>query len=249
MLKSRSAQIVAGFGLIGVLLAAALVYAFLRPPEEASAPISSIPIEYTENSSEAVDDPTLESQEAAGSANRGVVTFEIVQAESEVRFTLGEVLRGQDNIVVGITDQVAGQILIDFGDPSASQVGTILVNARTLATDSNMRDRAIKNRVLETNTYEFITFTPTSINGWPEVALIGETIELEILGNLTIKDVTFEVTFIFSVVAVSETYLEGNGSTIIRYADYGIIIPDVPVVASVDDEVLLAIQFVAIAVD
>lgn len=260
MLKNRTVQVIAVLGFIGVVIAAGLAYAFLRAPEEASAPISSIPIEDVTDptdepndppeTSEDVDEPTQETQEDGKSSfSEGVVIFEIVPAESEARFTLGEILRGQDNTVVGSTDQVAGQISIDFGDPSASQVGTIQVNARTLATDNNFRDRAIKNQILDTNTYEFITFTPTSISGWPQAAVIGELIELEIVGELTIRDVTMEVTFTVTVVAVSETRLEGSGATIVAYADYGITIPDVAAVASVDDEVLLEIEFVAIAME
>ena len=57
MLKSRSTQIVVVLGLIGVLLVAALVYGFLRPPEEASAPISSLPRVAKEDSAESVEIP------------------------------------------------------------------------------------------------------------------------------------------------------------------------------------------------
>ena len=144
---------------------------------------------------------------------------------------------------------MAGQISIDFANPSASQVGTILINARTLTTGTGNRDRAIKNQILETNTYEFITFTPTSISGWPEAAVVGETIHLEIVGELTIRDVTHETTFFMTVVAVSETRLEGRGTTTIARGDYNLVIPNVPSVADVDEEVLLEIEFVAVAVE
>jgi len=73
--------------------------------------------------------------------------------------------------------------------------------------------------------------------------------ELEIVGNLTLLDVTREVSFSVTVVAISETRLEGRGSTAILYADYGITIPDVPSVTSVDEDVLLEIEFVAVAVE
>ena len=51
--------------------------------------------------------------------------------------------------VIGATDQVAGDILIDFENPEASRVGQIRVNVRTLRTDNNVRDRAIRSFVLE----------------------------------------------------------------------------------------------------
>ena len=64
-------------------------------------------------------------------------TFEIVPAESEARFVIDEVLRGAPKTVVGTTDQVAGQLALDPVDLSSAQVGTIQVNARTLATDND----------------------------------------------------------------------------------------------------------------
>lgn len=277
MFKSRKSQIilaaVIAMGCIGIMAGAALTYAFLRPPEEASAPISSIPIEITtenatedtaeptgelvdaptdsqETSAENDEQPTQEQQEeGTGSAKQGVIIFEIVPTESAARFTINEILGGQPNTVVGSTDQVAGQIIINLGNPSASQVGTILVNARTLLTGKGNRDKAIKNQILLTNTYELITFTPTAVSGWPEQALVGETINLVIVGNLTLLDVTREVVFTMTVVAVSETRLEGIGSTTILYAEYGITIPEVPSVTSVEDEVLLEIEFVAVALE
>lgn len=250
MLKNRKMQFIAVLGVLGLVAAAALAYSFLRPPEETSEPISSIPIDDAADPTSEAAEPNEDSGDDEDSSQMGgVVLFEIVPAESVVRFTLGEVLRGQANTVVGSTDQVAGEISIDLGNPAASQVGTILVNARTFTTDSVNRDRAIKNQILDTNDYEFLTFVPTSVSGWPQEAVVGYTFELEIVGDLTIKDVTLEVTFLMTLVAVSETRLEGVGFTTIKRGDYNLTIPDVPAVASVDEEVLLEIEFVAVAVD
>ena len=75
--------------------------------------------------------------------------YRIVSEESEVRFSLAEILDDEPNQVIGATDQVAGDILIDFENPEASRVGQIRVNVRTLRTDNNVRDRAIRSFVLE----------------------------------------------------------------------------------------------------
>ena len=77
----------------------------------------------------------------------------------------------------------------------------------------------------------------------------GEGIELESADELTLRDVSKEVAFAVTVLAISETRLEGSGSTIVLYVDHGIRIPDVPAVAAVDDEVRLEIEFVAVVVD
>lgn len=173
--------------------------------------------------------------------------MQIVQEQSEARFVIDEVLNNAPFTVVGTTNQVAGEIAVDAQNPSATQVGVIQVNARTLATDSQFRDRAIKNRILSTDTYEFVTFTPKQLVGLPASGTVGETYTFQIVGDLTIRDITREATFDVTVTPTSDTSLEGTAQTIIRYADYGITIPQVRQVASVSDEVRLEIEFVATA--
>ena len=197
-----------------------------------------------ESSEEVVQSDEEESMEESSDVN--LVIFEIVQAESEARFSLGEILRGNPKTVVGVTDQVTGEMSVDFGNPANSQVGIIQINADSLTTVNNFRNGAIQKFVLVTNQFEFITFDPTTVAGLPDSISFGEEILFTITGELTVKDVTNEVTFDAKVIAVSETRLEGYASTIIAHADYDITIPEVQQVADVDEEVLLEIEFVVV---
>jgi polyisoprenoid-binding protein YceI len=141
---------------------------------------------------------------------------------------------------------VAGEIRLDF-DQKQVTVGAIQVDARTLKTDSTFRDRAIQNQILDTAKFEYITFTPTQITGLPAEAEIGKPVEFQITGDLTIRDVTQPVTFDMTATLVSEKRLEGSGKATVLRSNYGLIIPSVPSVADVSDEVLLEIEFVALA--
>jgi len=175
------------------------------------------------------------------------IVFEIVQDESEARFIIDEVLRGSPKTVVGVTNQVAGQIAVDPADPGSAQVGQISINARTLATDSDMRNRAVKNRILQTDAYEFVTFQPTQLTGLPESAAAGEPLSFQIVGDLTIRDTTKQVTFDVTLTPVDETRLEGLATLTIPYRDFGLVIPDSPSVDTVADNVTLELEFVAVA--
>ena len=267
-------KILIGIGIIGIVMILGVAAYVLRPTAEASAPIEAIAVKVDptmteepmpDNSEtrmsaseeetkgeeipapkEAVEEPTVVPTEETTTTETDVVVFTIVQAESEVRFTLNEVLSGIPTTVIGTTDQVAGEIAIDPAAPENSKVGVILVNARTLATDNNFRNRAINNEILDTNEFEFVQFIPTSITGFSENPAIGEAIEFQITGDLTIRDITNEVTFDATVTAVSESRLEGLASAMVARADYGLQIPNVPRVADVDEEVLLEINFVAV---
>lgn len=175
----------------------------------------------------------------------GSVTFAIVSAESQARFTLDEELRSVPTTVIGATDQVAGQIGIDFANPANSQLGVIQVNARTLETDNNFRNRAIQNEILQTGSFEFITFTPTGISGLPATIAVGDTVTFQVTGDLTIRDITKSVTFEVTVTVAAADRLEGLASVTVLRSDYGLQIPSVPSVANVTDEVLLELEFVA----
>ncbi|MBT7072095.1 MAG: YceI family protein [Anaerolineae bacterium] len=176
----------------------------------------------------------------------GMPLFEIDPFQSEARFTLNEVLGGVPTTVVGTTQQLSGIFAVSLEDPQNAQAGEILIDARNFATDSSYRNRAIRDRILESSLYPYIRFVPNEIITLPEMVSFGESVSLEISGDLTIKDVTQQVTFTANITPVSETEISGHAETMVTYADYGINIPSVPRVANVDKEVLLEIDFVAL---
>jgi len=219
-------------------------------PTATPAPVAA-PAE-TEPAAEPTAEPAEEATATAEpmaepAAAAAPILFEIVQAESEARFIIDEVLRGSPVRVVGVTDQVAAQIAIDPANPAATQLGQIVVNARTLATDNEFRNRAIRNQILDTNTYEFVTFQPTELVGLPDAVTVGQPFSFQVVGDLTIKDVTQPVTFDVTVTPVSETRIEGVATTTFPYRDFGVRIPEVPSVDLVADEVTLELAFVAVA--
>ncbi len=193
--------------------------------------------------------PAATSAVPASSSNAPdeILRYQIVADESAARFTLREDLRGQRVEVVGTSKQVAGELAVNPSDLSSAQIGVIQVNARAFATDSGNRDRAIRNFILNTDTYEFITFTPTSIEGLSGAGALNQPFTFTIKGDLTIRDITRPVTFEAVVQAESADRLSGTATTTVRRSEFSLTIPDVPFVANVDEEVVLTIDFVAAA--
>ena len=182
-----------------------------------------------------------------GEATRAL--FRINSAESMVTFVLQEDLRGQRIDVIGTTRDVGGDVIVDVSNPSASQLSALVINARTLETDNQFRNQAIRGQILRSadSRYEFIEFTPTRLDGLPTQALatLGGTLAFKVTGNLKILETTREVTFDVSVTLSNTVTLRGEANTVVRWSDYGIIIPNVPGVANVSPEVTLKIEFVA----
>jgi len=184
---------------------------------------------------------------APTSAPANIVIFNIVPDSSEVRFILNEVLRGSPNKVTGRTNQVAGQIGVDFDTPSNSQVGEIKIDARSLTTDNELRNRAIRGQILQSSQdqFEFITFKPTSITSLPDSVTTGQAFTFQITGDLTIRDITKPATFDVSVTPASKTQISGSANATVQRSDYNLTIPSAPGVADVDQAVRLEIDFVA----
>lgn len=250
---------------LATLLLLATGCSLLADPPTPSAPLEAIPLTEAEPSPTTASDPVAEdppeptaspaasvaaTETAAPTATATAAPAErriysISSADSLVTFELDEDLRGQRKTVVGSTDQVAGEIGLALDDLSTAEVGTIRINARTLTTDNNFRNRAIQNEILDTGEFEFITFTPTAVNGLPATAEIGEEVSFTIDGELTIRDVTQPVTFAVVATATSAEELAGTATATVSRDAYGLAIPQVPNVANVEDEVALAITFVA----
>ena len=212
-----------------------------EPATTEAAEATTAPAEATIAPEATVAAPTEEAAAPAGTA----LVFTIDQSASQVRFQLDEELRGQPTTVVGTTDQVAGQLSVNLADLSQTQVGIIQINARTLATDNNFRNRAIQNEILDTGSFEFITFTPTGIEGLPASATVGEAISFNLVGDLTIRDITLPATFTVEATAVSETQIVGTATAVVNRTDFGLQIPSVPNVANVEEQVELYIDFTA----
>jgi polyisoprenoid-binding protein YceI len=215
-------------------------YNLLKPTAAASTPIAAVPL-----ATNSVDLPVT--TDASDGASATPAIYEIQPADSQASFTIDEVLRGSPKTVVGTTDQVSGQIAFDSSDPSSAQVGTILIDARTLATDDSSRNRVLNNQILSTDQYEYISFTTSQISGLPETVTAGQPFTFQIGGDLTIRGATRPATFDVTVTPAEDGTLSGSATTTIQYSDWGISIPSVPFVAGVGNQVVLQLNFAATA--
>ncbi len=177
----------------------------------------------------------------------GDTAFTIDDSASEASFTLTEVLAGNNNTVVGKTNQVAGQININAADVSQSQICKVTIDLSSMLTDSDLRNNALQGRIFETSDprNQFATFVTTAISGLPSAVAVGQTVNFTITGNLTLHQVTKSETFAATVTATSATALIGTAKTTVRYSDFNLAIPNVPSVSDVSNDVILAIGFTA----
>lgn len=178
----------------------------------------------------------------------GVMQFSLDANRSQVTFSIFEVLSGKDFTVVGTTNQIAGTLSLDTQHPSQSKIGELKVNARTFKTDSSRRDGAINRMVLKSENpgNEFITFVPTSVVGLPEQGVAGREYTFATHGMLTVAGVTKPASFTIKAQYTPSGELQGTATSLIKRGDFNLIIPSVPFVANVGEEITLKVDFVGI---
>lgn len=85
------------------------------------------------------------------------------------------------------------------------------------------------------------------MEGVPASVGVGDSLTLQVTGDLTIREITRPETFAVTVQVVSTTELRVSGTTQVLRENYELTIPSVPSVANVTNEVQLEFDFVAMA--
>jgi polyisoprenoid-binding protein YceI len=138
-------------------------------------------------------------------------------------------------------------LLVDPANLVGTQLGPVRIRAGSFITDDDRRNNAIRRFILRSDQYATVEFSATQISGLPESAHVGDSFDFQVAGNLTILDRTNPVTFDLTANVVSEDEIQISGATTISRGDYGLVIPSVPFVASVGEDLALEIDLVVLA--
>ncbi len=177
--------------------------------------------------------------------------YRISQKQSEVQFSIGEILNGSPFTAVGKTSEVAGDILVS---KNTVTVGEIVVNAKTFKTDSTRRDGAIVRFILKSDqpANEFITFKHTKPIVLALPPVVGKEVTATVSGDLTISGVTKPVVMNVKMTLLTvKNQISGDesfvitGDTTVKRSDFGLKIPELSFLASVDDVVKIHVAVTA----
>lgn len=163
---------------------------------------------------------------------------------NEVRFVVREQLAGVElpNDAIGKTSAITGGILLDGTGKVDSSGSRISVDLATLKSDRDRRDGYIKRRTLVVDSFPTATLTVTELRGLPAVLPTSGTMTLMLVGNLTVHGVTKRTTWEVTAVANGDAF-SGKASTHIKFGDFNMTQPRVPIVLSVVDDIRLEYDF------
>ena len=182
----------------------------------------------------------------AGAGSEGAGPYHIVPEESFVSYEVAETFAGRNfNHAIGMTNSITGELEIDPNNPAASVVGPFEVTIRDFKSDNFLRDEKIQNEFLESKRYPVATFTPTELRDLPGTYTPGETLTFEILGDLTVREMTVPATF--SVTAqLADGRLTGTATTQVLMTDFGFDPPAIAGLIAAENEVKITFEFVAV---
>jgi polyisoprenoid-binding protein YceI len=195
---------------------------------------------------EATSTPAGSQDQASGSATQRL--FAIIPEQSQAQYAVEEEFFGQAVpfvTAVGTTNAIDGSVTLDFSDGSVNIAdSTFTVDISTLTSDSPRRDRAIRDRWLESSRYPSATFTATGVENMPADADFGQDVSFQVVGDMTIRDTTQPLTWDMTARVDGET-LSGSASTFLLMRDFGFEPPDIAGILKVTDGVTVTVQFAA----
>jgi len=115
-------------------------------------------------------------------------TFEVVSGETRYRVREQLVQIGFAE-AVGTTQAVKGQVTLQGGQAN----GLFTVDLRELRSDQARRDNYLRRNTLETDRFPTATFRPKEVRGLPNPLPQSGKVAVQVVGDLTIRDVTEEV--------------------------------------------------------
>ena len=199
--------------------------------------------------------PAAEAPVAASGETAGLRTFVVVPAESSAAYLVDEEFLGGalDKLgipaglvdVVGKTQEIEGQLQLNLSDLAAPLgENTFTVQLNTLTTDQSNRDNWIRRNGPRLNDFPLATFRATAISGAPASYTEGETVRFQMSGDLTLREITQQVTFEVSASLQGGT-LTGTATTRLLMSSFGITPPNFANTLTVADEFGIEVQITA----
>lgn len=148
-----------------------------------------------------------------------------------VGFTFEELLPSDARVTSGTTFDVVGEATIEQETLTA---GHVEVDMTTIGSDRDVRDENVRRKLFETDQYPTSSFKitePIDLSHLPEDGSAGE---IEVTGDLTIKDQTHEISDTFKAVRDDDQLLI-SGAPIINRNEFGVESPEM-IAAEIADE-------------
>lgn len=141
---------------------------------------------------------------------------------------------------VGRTSSVTGSATLEAsGEAVTVTAASFEADLTTLTSDNDRRDNRIREIGLESNQFPTATFVLTSPVEVAAEALTGATVEVTLVGDLTIHGVTKSVSIPAQAQLTADGTVNVLGSLTFPFADFGMTPPSIGGFVTVEDDATL----------
>lgn len=185
----------------------------------------------------------------------GTRRFVVVPAESSAAYIVNEEffagalaklgIEAGLKEVTGSTNEIAGELQLKVDDPqNALAYGEFTVNLPTLTTDQDRRDGWIRDNALQSNKFPLAKFVAKEIKNAPASYTDGTEVTFQLVGDLTVRDLTQPVTFDVTATLTGDT-IKGVATTAMKISDFGFAPPSFANTLTVADDFTIRIELTA----
>ena len=217
----------------GMLAAIAVVLtACSTPGAEAPAPTAAHPA------------TAVSASTAPAGAASGQIRLVLASGGNTARYKIREQLADLDfpSDAIGETTAITGLLVITGDGQVVKEDSKFTVELKTLQSDKSMRDRFIQRNTLQTGSFPLAEFAPSEAIGIPSPPPTSGNVAFQLVGDMTVHGVTHTTTWDVTG-QVNGQEITGQASTVFHFADFGLEIPRVMRVISVEDSIRLEYDF------
>lgn len=189
--------------------------------------------------------PTTDLSTRTAPTGADTVILVVVPESSQARYRVREQLAGFSlpSDAIGSTNAITGTIVGKMDGTIDAAQSKFVVDLRTLRSDQNLRDNFLRRNTLQTDRYPYATFVPTSAPGLPTSVPESGQSSFQLIGDLTIRDVTKSVTWDVTC-RLESNPTEGRcqATTTFNFAYFNLTQPRVARVLSIEDKITLEVD-------
>ena len=189
--------------------------------------------------------PPIRSQSGASDVSTRIEITSGSTAEYRVREQLARLSFPND--AVGTTDSLSGRLVIGPNGVVAGG-GKLTVDLRDLKSDSGRRDAFLRENTLHTSRFPLAELVPKRQEGLPSPLPASGTVSFTLIGDMTIHGVTSELAWDVTA-SLTPTAVTAQATTRFPFARFGLTIPKVLGLLSVEDDIKLVLNLKATRVE
>lgn len=228
------------------------------PSGDSVEPAAAPPAEPTaapaqEAAAEPAATPAPAAQEANADAEAGPRTFVIVSEESSASYIVreeffsGALAKYGINVgnyeVVGTTPGVAGEMQLDLVNATMGE-NRFVVDLTGLATERSQRDEWVQTAAPAFARYPEAVFVATTIENAPANYVEGTEATFQLVGDLTVREVTTPVTFNVTATLSGDT-ISGSGIADVNFSQFDMEAPNFVNTLTVAEDFQIRVDFTA----